>query len=147
MEKILNDLIWEPAGAGLAYWRRAPGTGRVSAYCCLYATARDWIRVGRYLMENGTPDAPFLPDALWRDWLIPDLPENVRAKGAYGWHLRHDVLSRPGEAVQGPFAYFMGHNGQVLYLLPEQNMVIVRFGARPQLLHSTVYDIMRPDPN
>ncbi|WP_167648122.1 hypothetical protein [Mameliella alba] len=124
-----------------AEWRENPNSGRVSAYCCLYATPRDWAKVAHYLLQNGTGAHPFLPDTLWRDWILPDLAPASRHAGAYGGHLRHDVLDRPDEALQGPFAYMAGHGGQVVYLLPARDTVVVRFGARPQLLHTTLYEL------
>ncbi|NSX56413.1 serine hydrolase domain-containing protein [Parasulfitobacter algicola] len=144
LPQILSDLIWKPAGAANADWRAYSKAEGVSAYCCLYARPEDWLRVGRYLLENGTPNEPFLPDDLWRDFIIPELAVSLRHESTYGWHLRHDVLDRDGETLAGPFAYFMGHGGQMLYLLPENNMVVVRFGERPQLLHSTLYELSPP---
>lgn len=141
---LLSEYIWIPAGTAPAHWRENPTTGRVSAYCCLYARPIDWLRVGRFLLDNGTHDAPLLPEPMWRDWLDPQLDPDVRRQGVYGWHLRHDVLDRPAAPVSGSFAYMMGHGGQVVYLLPEQNTVIVRFGDTPQLLHSTVYSAFAP---
>ncbi len=138
---LLSSLIWKPAGAADAHWRRYPAGQGVSAYCCLYARPLDWIRVGRFLLDNGAPEKPFLPQVLWRDFLLPNLDVQVRRQGAYGDQLRHDVLDRPGEPAQGPFAYFMGLDGQMVYLLPNQDAVVVRFGERVQLLHSTLYEL------
>ena len=143
---LLSGLIWRPAGAADARWRRVPGGEGVSAYCCLYARPLDWLRVGRFLLGNGTPDVPFLPDPLWREFALPDLDPKVRREGVYGAHIRHDMLDRPGEAIAGPFAYLMGHGGQMVYLLPDENAVVVRFGERPQLLHSTLYELFALDP-
>ena len=140
---LLSELIWAPAGAEDAHWRRYPAGDGVSAYCCLYARPIDWLRVGRFLLENGTPDDPLLPEPLWRAFLMPALEAEARRQGAYGLHIRHDVLDREGEAMRGPFAYLMGHGGQMVYLMPEHDMVVVRFGERPQLLHSTLYELTR----
>ena len=49
------------------------------------------------------------------------------------------MLDRAGQALQGPFTYLMGQGGQVLYLLPEQQLVVYRAGETVQLLHSTLY--------
>lgn len=144
LPEILDDLIWRPAGAASARWRRPPGASRVSAYCCLYARAWDWLQVGRFLLNNGTAEAPFLPDDLWQSWILPDLDPATRRKGHYGLHIRHDVLDRDGEDVQGPFAYLAGHGGQIVYLLPHHDAVVVRFGDTPQRLHSTLYDVLGP---
>lgn len=140
LPEILSQELWRPAGAGDAYWRLYPKGDGVTAYCCLYARPDDWARVARYLMTNGTQSEPFLPETVWRRWLIPDLGA-ARASGAYGWHLRHDVLDRDGQIAQGDFAYFFGHNGQLVYLIPQLDAVIVRFGDGLPLLHSTVYDL------
>ena len=145
LPEVLSRELWAPAGAAPAQWRQSARAEAVSAYCCLYARAEDWLRVGRYLLRNGTADAPFLPDALWQEAFLPDLPAADRATGAYRFHMRHDVLDRSGAAVQGPFAYFMGHGGQVLYIVPGADAVVVRFGEAPQLLHSTLYETLEAE--
>ena len=143
LSDILNQKIWQPAGAGIAHWRRPDRSSTVTAYCCLYATPRDWLRVGVYLLNNGEPNAPFLPDDLWRIFLGLDLPYEEVRKGKYGLHIRHDVLDRPGEPLQGPFAYMFGNGGQIIYLMPSAGLVVVRFGRDIQLLHSTLYSAWR----
>jgi len=139
LEALISEKLWRPAGAAAALWRQPAVGAPVSAYCCIYATARDWIRIGQYLVENGTRDAPFLPTPLWREFLGLDVPYADRLDDNYGQHVRQNVLDRAGEALQGPFSYFMGQGGQVLYLLPEQQLVVYRAGETVQLLHSTLY--------
>lgn len=145
LSEILSDLIWKPAGAASADWRAYSKAEGVSAYCCLFARPIDWLRVGRYILNNGTSEEPFLPDDLWQEFVQPKLADAQRREGSYGWHLRHDVLDRNGAALAGPFAYFMGRGGQMLYLLPDSDMVVIRFGERPQLLHSTLYELAPPN--
>jgi CubicO group peptidase (beta-lactamase class C family) len=142
LPEILSRHIWRPAGAQDADWRLAPSGGGVSAYCCLYARPLDWLKVGRFLLDNGTASEPFLPSGLWREFLLPDLDPQARHGGAYALHIRHDILDRAGAPAQGPFAYMMGHDGQTVYLFPGQDAVVVRFGARPQLLHTTLYELL-----
>jgi CubicO group peptidase (beta-lactamase class C family) len=144
LPQILSDLIWSPAGAAPAQWRMTPEGQGVSAYCCLYARPYDWLLVGRFLLRNGDKDAPFLREDLWHSWILPDLSAEARGQGVYAWQIRHDILDRAGEGVQGPFAYMLGHGGQMVYLLPSLDAVVVRFGAQPQLLHSTLYGLF-PD--
>lgn len=136
LEEVLSAKIWQPAQASEALWRVTPGDGAVSAWCCLFARPEDWARVGWFLMTNG--DGAFLPRDMWRDWLMPEETQPVR----YGWQIRHDVLDRPGAAVQGRFAYMAGHKGQRVYMLPERGTLVVRFGEQEQLLHSTLYDVL-----
>ena len=141
LEAILAEKIWKPAGAASAFWRRPVADTMVSAYCCLYATARDWVRVGIYMAGNGTPAEPFLPDADWRTLLGLDIDPALRAKGHYGFGMFQDVLDRPGEALTGGLTYFGGQSGQILSMMPERGLVIYRAGTRHQRLHSTHYAI------
>lgn len=135
---LLNEKLWRPAGAADGLWRSAATGGTVSAYCCIYATARDWIRVGLFLSENGN-STPFLPTPLWREFLGLDVAIADRNKTHYGTHIWQDVLDRPGQALQGPFTYLMGQGGQTLYLMPDKGVVVYRAGEGIQLLHSTLY--------
>lgn len=143
VEKVLSEFIWKPSGAQTAFWRRY-GEGRsVSAYCCLYASAEDWLRVGRFILTNGGEGSPFLPSPLWRRFLGADVQHDQRYHNAYGDHVYHNLLDRKGEALSGNFSYFMGNGGQMLYLMPDKDLVVVRFGEGLPLLHSTLYAIWR----
>ena len=139
LEELMSEKLWRPAGAQSAFWRQPAAQSPVSAYCCIYASARDWIRIGLFLAENGTAGAPFLPTPLWREFLGLDVPYLDRLNDNYGQHIRQNVLDRKGQALQGPFTYLMGQGGQVLYLMPEQGLVVYRSGETAQLLHSTLY--------
>ena len=139
LESILSAKIWQPAGARSAHWRRHGDNLPVTAYCCLYATPRDWVQIGKFLINNGEKDGPFLPDKLWKRFLGLDLTYRQIQNGRYGLHLYRNVLDRAGERLQGPFSYMFGSRGQVVYLMPERNLVVVRFGQQIQLLHSTLY--------
>jgi CubicO group peptidase (beta-lactamase class C family) len=139
LTELLAEKIWRPAAAASASWL-APGiSGEVAAYCCIFATARDWIRIGAFLMENGTVAEPFLPEGRWREFLGLDLSYAEVRRGHYGQHIWQDVLDRPGQPLQGQFTYLFGQNGQILYLMPEHDLVVYRAGEKVQLLHSTLY--------
>jgi CubicO group peptidase (beta-lactamase class C family) len=139
LETLLSEKIWAPAGAETALWHRPQADRSVSAFCCLYATARNWIRIGLFFAENGSPEHPFLPEPLWREFLGLDVPLEERSADHYGNHTLQNVLDREGEALQGPFSYFMGQNGQILYIMPEEDLVVYRAGEHFALLHSTLY--------
>jgi CubicO group peptidase (beta-lactamase class C family) len=139
LQALLADAIWRPAGAASAQWRRPAANQPVSAYCCIYATARDWIRIGLFLAGNGTTEQPFLPEPLWRDYLGLDVPLAERQVNHYGAHIMQNVLDRAGQDLQGPFTYLLGQNGQTLYLMPERGLVVYRAGTDLPLLHSTLY--------
>lgn len=153
---LLSTKIWKPAGASHAHWRTYTNEGSVTPYCCLFATVEDWAKIAYFLSKNGmtidqtnkTEEAqdlvPFLQSSSVIKYMMPERfkKEDLR-EGIYGLHVRHDILDRPGEAIQGAFTYFVGHGGQLVYLLPEHDLVIVRFGRKHTLLHSTVYYLWR----
>ncbi len=143
LNEILSEKIWKPAGASHAKWRTYPDDGQITAYCCLFARAHDWGKIGNFLSMNGTKNSPFLSNER-RDLMStkPYTKEQLH-KGVYGLHVRHDTLDREGEPLQGPFTYFAGHGGQLVYLKPENELVVVRFGQQNTLLHSTLYLVWR----
>ncbi|RYD84186.1 MAG: class C beta-lactamase-related serine hydrolase [Verrucomicrobiaceae bacterium] len=147
LEALLSEKIWVPAGAEDAVWREPSAESSVSAYCCLYATARDWLRIGMFIGFNGSPAQPFLPNDLWREFPGLDVPLSVRLNDHYGNHTLQNVLDRKGEDLQGPFSYFMGQNGQILYIMPEKSLVAYRAGEQYQLLHSTLYGAWNSMPH
>ncbi|MCB1450038.1 MAG: serine hydrolase [Nitratireductor sp.] len=141
LENLLSRQIWKPSGASQAQWRQYSSLSSVSPYCCLYATASDWLHVARFLLDNGTPDNPLLTSAMHSYWIGDDIGPQERHKGIYRSFTRYDVLDRPGKKAQGPFAYFLGQNGQVIYIHPGLDLVVIRFGQGMQLLHSTLYEL------
>jgi CubicO group peptidase (beta-lactamase class C family) len=141
LQDLLSEKIWRPAGAAEAAWRRYDARQPVTPYCCIYARPVDWLRVAQFLMRNGTAEAPFLPRKLWRSFMGSDLPHAALRDGVYSSFTNHNILDRPGEALQGPFAFFFGSRGQAVYLMPERDLVVVRFGNKIQLLHSTLYGV------
>ena len=143
LQTILAEKIWKPAGAAAAKWRKYNGGTGVSAYCCLYARARDWVNVARFIAANGRANTRFLPAAEWNTLLGRNLSHARLRQGVYGLHVRHDLLDRPGEPLQGGFTYFLGNGGQIVYLMPDKDLVVVRFGDAMQLLHSTLYATWR----
>ncbi len=142
LEKILNDKIWRPAQASQkSYWRRYDQAKPVTAYCCLYARARDWVKLGHYIMTNGKGSGrPFLPEKLWRLYMGLDIAVGgFGGKSKYGAHIYHNILDREGQPLQGKFSYMFGSRGQIVYMMPQKDLVVVRFGEQIQLLHSTLY--------
>ena len=115
---------------------------RITQRLCLLLHLCDRARLAAHrhvLASNGAPDKPFLPVDLWRDFLGLDVPLELRLNDHYGNHTLQNVLDRQGEDLQGQFSYFMGQNGQILYIMPDKNLVVYRAGERHQLLHSTLY--------
>lgn len=145
LDEILRVELVEPAGAGSFRWRRHPGDGRVSAYCCLYATAEWWAAMLVHLADNGGDDPILSPE--WYDhFLGSDYLDAERHVGQYQSQIHYDILDRDGEELKGPFLFFSGLDGQIAYLVPDEDLIVVRFGDRFQRLHSTLYLVSAFEP-
>lgn len=140
---LLSAEIWRPSGAATALWREYAEYASVSPYCCIYATPRDWVQVAQFLMLNGTPEKPFFKEPMRKRFFDMARQDKPVKTYRYGLQIRHDVLDRPGEKIQGDFSFMMGRGGQVVYMMPEKDLVVVRFGEKHQLLHSTLYEVWR----
>ncbi len=142
IEQLLFDKIAEPSGAGGFRWRQYSSDDRVSAYCCLFATAEWWVAVAQFVMSNGIDnggEVAFVSPE-WHAYLLGrDLSDESILDGEYRSQLHYNVLDREGEDLQGPFVYFSGLGGQMVYLVPDSDLIVVRFGERYQLLHTTLY--------
>ena len=139
---VLSKEIWLPAGAQDAHWRRYGSELPATPYCCLYARSVDWMKAAIFLMRNG-PDGGFLRSDLFDLYFGRNVSAAKRRAGTYGPHVKHNVLDRPGETLQGPFSYMFGSGGQTVYMMPQRDLVVVRFGGKMPLLHSTLYSTWR----
>jgi len=102
----------------------------------LYASARDWARLGQFCLQNGNWNGQQILPEGWMDYLVTPTPTtDTNIYGAHFW-LNRD----PDDASQQrPFpslptdAYYMGgYQGQVVLVIPSQDLVIARFGFTPQ---------------
>lgn len=117
----LSRSIWQPLGmendALYTMDRPAAEGGMERTYCCVFASARDFARLGQLLLQDGQ----WQGNALWPKAFI----ERMRKPGLqpyYGhalwmdWEYKH------------PFYVMQGHEGQYVIVVPSFNMVVVRTG-------------------
>ena len=94
----------------------------------IYASARDWGRLGQLMLNNGEWNGEQLLEADWvRRATEPNSSENYRAYGYQFW------LNRGDEALRWPSlpadAYFMsGNRAQSVMIVPSAKAVVVRLG-------------------
>ena len=138
--KWLSDRLWRPLGnADARLWLDRPGgTPRFSAY--LMASAEDWLRIGRLILDRGRAGGRRLVPADWIARMTAPSPANPN----YGWQIwrgsPHNPARRYGKGIRAvvvataPFArddvvYLDGSAGQRVYVIPSERMVIVRIGT------------------
>ncbi|WP_346906655.1 serine hydrolase [uncultured Roseibium sp.] len=131
-----RDALFGPLGMTSAVLETdARGTFVGSSY--LYATARDWARMGQFLLQRGVWNGHSLLPVGFVDWMVEPHPASG---GEYG---RGHVWRRapnawlPGDNPDLPEdAFFMsGHDGQSVSIVPSENLVVVRLGLTPSRLN------------
>ena len=134
----LSKRLWQPLGAAdAALWMDRPG-GLPRGFCCIFATARDWLRVGRLILERGRVGERQVVPAEWIDAMLTPSPRNANF-GLHVWLGSPPLKERPYNdyAVKAfhsaPFAaadmvYIDGFGGQRVYIVPSLELVVVRTG-------------------
>ncbi len=119
----LQEKIWQPLGMESdAFWsldKRGKGAAEKS-FCCLQARAIDFAKIGRLWLRNGDWNGRRIFPETW-------LGEVFTAGLATNRSYRSGFTLGPGQ-----YGSFMatGLFGQMIYVHPGKNLVIVRFGGR-----------------
>lgn len=122
--------LWSVVGAeDNAYWNLDRKNGREKAFCCFYATARDFAKIGQLYLNNGywQQGHPILPQSFITQSLqakpMPDiwLNQTNRIYGMHWWLVQHAGYD---------FFYARGIRGQYIICNRELNLIIVRLGHR-----------------
>lgn len=136
----LSDTIWGPIGAanGRLWLDREGGSPRYS--CCHHASAQGWLRIGLLILNQGRVGDR---QVVSPDWISRMLAPSA-ANPNYGWQIwrgsPHNPARTYGKAIRAvvaatePFArddvyYLDGSAGQRVYIVPSEELVIVRIGA------------------
>ncbi len=114
----------------------------------VWSTARDFARFGYlYLRDGQWEDQQLLPEG-WVDFSRTKSPaDNVTVYGA-GWWINaanaEDIRPKGQGSAIGPRDTFsaQGHEGQIIWVVPSRDLVIVRLGLMDDSAHSwpALYD-------
>jgi len=135
--EYLSEKIWQPIGAqdGRVWLDAREGQAHTS--CCLYARPRDWAKVGMMLGNKGVINNRRVLRQSWIEQMITPSPRS----DWYGYQIwlgYNDLPVPPNPdmpelAELRPFDsrdtfYLAGRGGQYIYVVPSQDLVIVRMG-------------------
>ena len=134
----LSTRLWQPLQASDAYlWLDRP-QGNPKPFCCLFATPRDWARVGQLFLDRGRVNGQQIVPESWLEKMKRPSP----FVSSYGYHiwLKARTKEKPGvydRSSSQPFLaqdtfYLDGASNQRVYIIPDQDLVIVRVGERPK---------------
>jgi hypothetical protein len=89
-----------------------------------WATARDWSKLGLLYLYNGTWKGEELFTKKWVKYATTATPTS---KGSYGAQIWLNAGKEYPNVPQNMY-YFSGHQGQNVYVFPDQDLVVVRMG-------------------
>ncbi len=110
-------------------------TDTFAAGSYLYASARDWARIGQFLLQDGVWDGTRL---LTEDFMKMMRTANTTSGGTYTQ--MQSWLVGPGDKPNASFGapadtyWLQGHDGQTVAIAPSRDLVVVRMGLTPSRL-------------
>jgi len=129
ISEYTQEILWQPLGMeNDALWSTDKTNGIEKSFCCLNATARDFAKLGKFMLDKGQIDSTQIINAAWINDMVTPATYLKTADGRtcdwYGyqtWIINYDNLKIP---------YFRGIHGQFIYIIPDKNAVIVRLGKK-----------------
>lgn len=123
-EKIFNSI----GAASVVMEPDASGVFVGSSF--IYATARDWARLGQLYLQDGVWDGDRLLPEGWAAFAADPAGASDGQYGGHFWLNRdgNDGRSRILPGLPEEAYYMSGHEGQFVLIVPSADLVIVRLG-------------------
>ena len=123
---VREELFARTGMPGAVFETDASGTLVGSSY--VYATARDYARFALLYLQDGIFNGERLLPEGWVSYTTTPAEASSGAYGSSFW------LNRGGEFKNLPRSMFYckGHNGQRIFILPEQQLAVVVLGYSPK---------------
>lgn len=127
------ELLYQPLHMSSALLEPDASGGLVCS-SNMWATPRDWAKVGQLALQNGRWEGQQLLPTNWMAYstlhVNVETPHN--GYGAHWWtNTRHDDTLRYPELPADTY-WAAGHNGQRIIVVPSADLVVVRMGYTPE---------------
>jgi len=100
--------------------------GHYVASSYAWATPRDWAKFGLLYLHKGNWNGTQIFSPEWVDYVTQPTPTSNNSYGAHFWLNAGNKMKE----VPSNMFYADGYQGQRVYILPDQEMVIVRLGLK-----------------
>lgn len=127
LSEYLSSRFWQPLQMQAdAYWSLDANATIEKAYCCINASARDFARLGQFVLNKGSWGNQSILSVTEIDEMLKPNTDAFKnkSKANYGLSIWIDTQHQPN------FYAFLGHLGQRIIIIPDKNMVIVRLGHK-----------------
>lgn len=138
-EQYFSERLWAPLGAADAEFYLDRDGGMPATYCCFRASARDWLRLGALLVNDGVANGRQVLPPGWVQQMSRSSSVNPHYglqiwTGAHGAGVRPYVQGRPSGVAHGEpllaadILYLEGGGFRTLWAIPSRQLVILRLG-------------------
>lgn len=120
--------VFGPVGAA-SFVLEPDSSGAPIGSSYVYATARDWAKLGLLYLEGGVAAGRRVLPEGWTDYVRAPTAKSDGEYGAHFWLNRDgDGRARAVPGLGADMYYMAGHEGQYVFIIPSKNSVIVRLG-------------------
>ena len=127
--------LFAQLGLGQAVWE-VDGTGNPVCSSYLWATPREWAAIGQFALQDGEwAGDRLLPEGWMAQSTTATKVTRSEEQGyAAGWWVNKQADGTLVEKSLPEDAYWaQGHDGQRLYVVPSQRLVVARLGFSPEV--------------
>ncbi|MFN3874965.1 MAG: serine hydrolase domain-containing protein [Flavobacteriales bacterium] len=134
LDELVQEKIWRPLGCEHdAYWGKDREDGDFKAFCCLYATVRDFGRIGQLWLDSGVwRGRRIVPREYWEASITP---ARIMDKGAP--NARYGYFWWLAELDGRPVWYCRGFHGEYVAVVPHERLVVARIGTKREEVNAT----------
>lgn len=127
--QFARDALFAPLGAA-SFVLEPDSAGNSIGSSYIYATARDWARLGELYLEGGVWNGKRLLPEGWTNYVSTPTPASDGEYGAHFWLNRDGANGRTRSVPGVPEDMYMmsGYEGQYVFIIPDKRAVIVRAG-------------------
>ncbi len=128
LSEYFSERIWSQIGASRdALWSLDREGGDEKAFCCFNSNARDFARIGKLMLHKGRWNGNSILDSTYVEMATRPAPLKEKdgadnKRYGYQWWM--------GEFSGRQVFYARGINGQYIFCIPEEDMVVVRLGFK-----------------
>ncbi len=128
-----RELVFAPLGLSSAVLE-VDGVGNPVCASYLWATPRDWARIGQFALDDGVVDGERLLPEGWMEESTTArgaATTDADGMGASWWSNQRPDGSLVEELLPADTYSARGHDGQRVYVVPSEGLVVVRLGFSP----------------
>lgn len=104
-------------------------SGLIVGSSYMYANTRDWAKLGQLYLQNGIWNNKRILPENWVSYSTKKVENSEKGKyGSHFWLNAGNDQGKHWESLQNNIYFMSGYDGQYLVIVPDKNLLILRFG-------------------